>query len=240
MRISSVFSYYGGKSKIVDCYPRPSHDVVIEPFAGAAAYAWRWRDHAIWINDLDPRTYAIWAFLTSSDALDAVRQYVPANVKAGMRVSEICSKSTPVGLVELMRAEANRGTQGARGVHDTITSMGQSCWHRLRPKMETVIPSIQHWYVTNLPYDQLDFGAASATWFIDPPYANIAGNRYREAAINYDILADWCLSRRGQIIVCENDGASWLPFTKMDHRRVSIRSRYQRANAREVVYTANQ
>ena len=35
---SRIFSYYGGKSKIADWYPRAIHDVVIEPFCGGASY----------------------------------------------------------------------------------------------------------------------------------------------------------------------------------------------------------
>jgi len=34
-----MFSYYGSKKKIVKYYPEPVHDVIIEPFAGAAWYS---------------------------------------------------------------------------------------------------------------------------------------------------------------------------------------------------------
>ena len=36
------FSYVGGKRGLIECYPRPKHDVIIEPFAGSAGYACRW------------------------------------------------------------------------------------------------------------------------------------------------------------------------------------------------------
>lgn len=52
-----------------------------------------------------------------------------------------------------------------------------------------------------------------ATWFVDPPY-QVAGVRYRynSTRIDFAALGDWCRSLDGQVIVCENDGADWLPF----------------------------
>lgn len=31
-----MFSYYGAKTKIVDYYPKPLFDKIVEPFAGSA------------------------------------------------------------------------------------------------------------------------------------------------------------------------------------------------------------
>ena len=52
-----------------------------------------------------------------------------------------------------------------------------------------------------------------ATWFVDPPYVG-AGTHYRcsSKAIDFDHLGAWCVDRRGQVLVCENEGATWLPF----------------------------
>lgn len=56
-----------------------------------------------------------------------------------------------------------------------------------------------------------------ATWFIDPPYqyANRRGYKYGAAIIDYPALAEWCLSRRGRIIICEQEGADWMPFASL-------------------------
>lgn len=241
MRWKSVFSYYGGKSKIIDLYPEPKHGLIIEPFAGAAAYAFR---HArlgsgrtAWINDLDGRVASIWEFLLSPDAAEWVRAVWPVKVEAGRSYLDYLGDGPPAGLVELFRAEANQGTQGARGVHNQITSMGQKCWPRTKGKLLEIIPEISHWRFTRRDYGELS--NIEATWFIDPPYANPAGQRYRTGnGLNYSSLGQWCKSRNGQSIVCENSGADWLPFESLgDHRRVSIRSRYQKANAKEVIWT---
>jgi hypothetical protein len=33
--------------------------------------------------------------------------------------------------------------------------------------------------------------------------------------LKYNELAEWCKSRNGQVIVCENTKADWLPFKPM-------------------------
>ena len=56
----------------------------------------------------------------------------------------------------------------------------------------------------------------NATWFIDPPY-EFGGEHYKNGTkdIDFAILGDWCKSRNGQTIVCENMKANWLPFKPM-------------------------
>ena len=58
-------------------------------------------------------------------------------------------------------------------------------------------------------FDSVD---GEATWFIDPPYSGNAGGCYKYKKIDYESLAVWCRNRIGQVIVCENEGATWLPF----------------------------
>lgn len=261
MRIKAPISYYGGKSKIAHLYPAPIHELVIEPFAGSGAYSWLHRRNpitgkprSVWLNDLDPKTYSIWDFLTSDGAIEIVERFVPDTVRAGQKVMDFIPAEFP-GLVEICRAEANQGTQGAKGVHDQITSMGAKCW-KVKRKLREVIPEVKDWRITQwnyedvnrcLTYNDLLNGGDGyvmpeftdpmwATWFIDPPYNNPAGNRYRQAGLDYAKLAAYCQSRKGQVIVCENKGADWLPFQELKHPRVSIRSRYQKADAQEVYW----
>lgn len=62
-----------------------------------------------------------------------------------------------------------------------------------------------------------DAGEHDATWFIDPPYQVVQGEQYPNGAqsIDFAALGDWCRSRRGQVIVCESEGADWLPFSPL-------------------------
>ena len=63
----------------------------------------------------------------------------------------------------------------------------------------------------NIMNDNEDLENEEATWFIDPPY-KYGGEHYVMNGINYDELAEWCKSRKGQVIVCENTSADWLDF----------------------------
>ena len=70
---------------------------------------------------------------------------------------------------------------------------------------------IKHWKIYNKSFENIR--DRKATWFIDPPY-QVAGKHYRHGSkyINYSDLADFCKSRTGRVIVCENEGAKWLTF----------------------------
>jgi hypothetical protein len=73
------------------------------------------------------------------------------------------------------------------------------------------LEAIRHWTLIEGTYDAAP--SVSATWFIDPPY-QIAGKHYRFGCegIDYASLGMWCAARQGQVMVCENVGAAWLPF----------------------------
>ena len=70
----------------------------------------------------------------------------------------------------------------------------------------------------NLTFVQKDlisfFTNPSSTWFIDPPYQGNGGKYYKHGNkdINYNELSLWAQDREGQVIVCENSEANWLPF----------------------------
>jgi 16S rRNA G966 N2-methylase RsmD len=70
---------------------------------------------------------------------------------------------------------------------------------------------IRHWEIKLGSYTELE--NVEATWFIDPPYM-YGGEHYKESnkSIDFIKLAEWCKTRNGQTIVCENMKADWLPF----------------------------
>jgi 16S rRNA G966 N2-methylase RsmD len=70
---------------------------------------------------------------------------------------------------------------------------------------------IRHWEVKQGDYTEIE--NVEATWFIDPPY-QFGGEYYVKGNkdISFSELGDWCKSRKGQILVCENTKADWLPF----------------------------
>jgi hypothetical protein len=77
-------------------------------------------------------------------------------------------------------------------------------------RIASQVDHIRHWTIEQASFmDIPDHGPA--TWFIDPPY-EVAGRAYKFHEVNYPALKEWCRSRIGQTIVCENEGAAWLPF----------------------------
>lgn len=69
--------------------------------------------------------------------------------------------------------------------------------------------------VERAPVIEGDYSAApdvEATWFVDPPYIG-SRHHYLARVDSLRSLSTWCRTRRGLTIVCEQDGAEWLPFT---------------------------
>src|ERR1041385_2114521 len=58
-----MFPYYGTKFSLVKYYPRPMYPKIIEPFAGAAAYALRHWESDVLLVDAYPAIVGIWEYL---------------------------------------------------------------------------------------------------------------------------------------------------------------------------------
>ena len=99
--------------------------------------------------------------------------------------------------------------------------------------MATQIDAVKHWRVIEDDYSRAP--DIVATHFIDAPYQGRAGENYVHGspALDYGRLAAFARSRRGQTIVCEGLGATWLPFRI--HR--PSKSGPARAVSREVIWT---
>lgn len=211
-----MFSYYGSKSKVIDLYPAPKHRRIIEPFAGSARYALKYWEHDVLLVDKYEVVIKIWKWLqvcNKSDILGLPR------LKETDRVSDF-------GLGEeaslLMGFLCSKAVQAPR---DKPTARATT----LRPNninfqlnfIASNLDKIRHWDIQLGSYE--DISNQEATWFIDPPYQE-GGYVYVEnnKGWNYSELADWCRSRWGQTIVCENTKANWLPFYPISSLKGSI------------------
>ena len=81
---------------------------------------------------------------------------------------------------------------------------------RPRQRIAKQLWRIRHW--TIIEGDYTEAPDVEATWFIDPPYDNDAGRRYGQQPDSFAALGEWCRTRKGSVIVCEQEGADWLPF----------------------------
>jgi 16S rRNA G966 N2-methylase RsmD len=114
-------------------------------------------------------------------------------------------------LRQLLGFAVNYGTTSPNNIYTTWAAINGELM-RFKKRLSKYIGKIDHWQITNWDYRFLP--DCEATWFIDPPY-QFGGNLYVENKINYKELSEWCLSRKGEIIVCENDKASCLPFVPL-------------------------
>ena len=190
-----MFYYFGRKGRLAPLYPPPRHDLVIEPFAGSAAYTLHWRpEHALLI-DKDEATVGLWHRL------------------CGMTKAEILAAPGPV--VGEMTGDpwhlsAMTSQHCVAGKFRQISSWGVRNFDRSRHHAaDNVALAVRYAYVEGTYRDAPD---VDACWYIDPPYQNVKGYRHGNKGIDYADLADFCRTRRGQVIVCEQAGADWLPF----------------------------
>lgn len=201
-----MFYYYGSKKQIIKHYPRPLHDTIIEPFAGAAAYSCHhtnWQKNIILVDKYD-KIIEAWKYLISAnkkDILNLPDLFKGDNLKNYNQLSD--QEKILIGFC------INPGsTKGGK----TVTTFGENSWNRKKRIISENVHKCNHWEIIHGSYKTLK--NINATWFIDPPYYN-GGCHYKYSDIDYNDLSKWCKSRNGQAIACENESGNWLDFKKL-------------------------
>ena len=217
-----MFSYYGSKSKISKYYPTPTYDLIIEPFAGAGNYSLlHYKNHSVWLNDKYTVIFKLWKHLQTLDLseIESIPQLNKGDDIRNLDLSE--------GMKLILGFSVNCGVATPHNIYTDwaqINNLIKQSKNRLLKYYER----IKSWKITNLDYNLIP--NEEATWFIDPPYM-FGGNRYKESKIDYIELANWCKTRKGQVIVCENSNANWLDFKPL------VRCAGQKTQTLEVVWT---
>ncbi len=206
------FAYYGAKHGLARRYPPPVGGVVVEPFAGSAAYSVHHAaklDHVL-LYDIDPAVVALWHELQTMTPADVDR--IGAQVVRGERFTH-----------PLLAGLAGGTTMAATlaGKSRVVTPRMVTDWPSVRRRILNALPHISRWEIRHGTY--ADAPDIEATWFVDPPYQPLlaygstmgAANGYRFGSVDYDELGAWCRTRRGLVIVCEQSPAAWLPFAPL-------------------------
>ena len=200
-----MFSYYGSKSKIVDYYPPPKHKKIIEPFAGSARYSLKYWDNDVLLIDKYDVIVDVWNYLKNATEKDilGLPQLKKGEDLRNFNISDVEMKF--LGFLVCGGVESPR--------YKVASFEGVDVPKDLK-RISKNLYKIRHWNIEKLSY--LDLGNECATWFIDPPY-QFGGQHYKESNknINFSELSEWCKERNGQVIVCENTKADWLPFKPM-------------------------
>ena len=219
MKLVQFFSYFGAKKKNAKYYPEPTHDLVIEPFAGSAGYSHLHFEKNIVLFDTYEPVVSAWEYLISATKDDILG--LPL-LKPGQSLDELTLSSGEKNFIGFWLARASSTPR-------TKMSSWQGNWPNrfwgeyIRAKIADQVHLINHWKVHKMDYR--DAPDVAATWFIDPPYQE-AGTFYPEHDMDFVHLGSWCQERKGQVIVCEAEGADWLPFTKLyDHVGIQRKKR---------------
>jgi hypothetical protein len=231
MKLRPFWRYYGGKFRAAPRYPQPRHGTIVEPFAGSAGYAMRYHR----LNVILVERYAIiaelWRYLIAVtpaevrripdvERVDALPDWVPAGARSLVGFCLNDASATP-------HRSLSSGLRKLRANGRTLTG-----WYQERRELVAAqVGEIRHWRVI-----EGDYTAApdvEATWFVDPPYANQAGTHYAHHDVDHPALGAWCRTRRGQVIACENEGATWLPFRPFATLKAGVNG----DGSREVIWT---
>lgn len=198
-----MWTYYGKKKKLAKHYPAPLYDKIIEPFAGAAQYSLygdNWKKDVLLIDKYDV-IIDLWKYLinaTPQDILSLPDMSEGENVDTH---THLCKEEK-----YLIGFCINSGSAQPK---KTVKKF--NCWNRSKISIAENLYKIKHWKVQQGTY--ADIPNEPATWYVDSPYFS-GGKWYRHSSLKLDFnhLGEWSKSREGQVIVCENTKAAWLPF----------------------------
>ena len=214
------------------CYPAPLHNTIVEPFAGAAGYAVRYPERRVILVEKYPIVAEMWRYLIGVSPAEIRR------IPTGVRHLDELPAWVPSPARNLVGWWFNNATVSPHVSlsvgRQRLALMGRKFegWtEATRERIATQVGQIRHWQVIEGDYTLAP--DVEATWYVDPPYNNRAGQYYVEHDLDYAALASWCLARRGQVMVCENEGATWLPFEPFATFKAGVNGK----GSREVLWT---
>jgi hypothetical protein len=230
--LKPFFTYYGGKYRAAPHYPAPQHDMVIEPFAGSAGYSLRHSERDVVLMERDPVIAEMWRFIqsaTASDFLD-LPDLADGQTTNDLNLPRAAKSLIGFWLNKGCASPCKRPSAWMRGGTHMTSFWGAE----IRQRLASQAGRIAHWIILEGSY--ADLPNAAATWYVDPPYQNPIGRHYRCSDIDYTHLGDWVLEREGQTMVCEQMGATWLPFEHFRHIKANESSNGKKTS-HEVIYT---
>jgi hypothetical protein len=230
-KMRPFFGFYGGKWRdAVKYYPTPHHGRIVEPFAGSAGYSLRYADRDVILGERDPIIASVWEYLIRATPKDILS--IP-DVPTDGSVDDlgVCQEARWLVGFWMNRGASRPRKKPSKWMREGLRP-GSFWGDRVRTTIAAQVEQIRHWKIYFCSWEDLPV-SGDATWFVDPPY-QLAGKHYRygSESIDYTDLGAWCRTLPGQVIVCENKGADWMPFRPLASTKTT------RANRRseEVVW----
>lgn len=213
-----MFSYYGSKTNLVDLYPAPIYDTIIEPFAGAAKYSLKYFEKEVILIDKYETIINIWKWLQSCSPNDILK--LPRNLKFGDKLDDInfdCQEQKDFyGFIIGCGAEKPRRSAIKRKTTERPNHINFNL-----KRVATDLYKIKHWKFICDDYHECPNILATKFW--DSPY-QFGGHSYVHSnkKLNFTELGTFIKTQIGQNIVCENTKANWLPFVPISKNRGSL------------------
>lgn len=206
-RVYQFFPYYGSKLRAAKKYPEPLYDSVIEPFAGGAGYSTHHWQRQVLLVDSNPDIVDTWKFLVGATADDIAA--IPL-LEPEQPLDELNLERGPALLVGWWCVRASATPR--KKLSSWCGKWPDRFWGaKIRDRIAAQVDKISHWAVKQADYIWAQSGPA--TYFVDPPYQS-GGHVYPRHTIDYEALATWCRQLEGQVLVCEQTPATWLPFVE--------------------------
>ncbi len=226
-----IVKFFGSKWRIAKLYPAPT-SVLIEPFAGGANYAmWHLQSGytgKVILNDADPRIATLWNWLTKASRDDILDLPLLTDKPVG---TDIRTLGLPDGAAELIIRWQRMGFNGCPNISAWNGKTGQYD-AKIRQHIADNIHLLRNIEALNVSYQDIPI-IDGATYFIDPPYQFNTVRYFDHDPLNYQDLASWCKSLPGQVIVCEQPPANWLPFKTLGE----FAGKMQKVKHTELIWT---
>lgn len=211
------FPYYGSawKRSQRGFYPAPgSFPVVWELFGGAAGYSTFHAHPRVVVCDIDEAVVTTWQYLLRVSPREVLA--LP-DIEADQKTADlrVCPEARVLIGWWLGRARPRHATRpgqwfGQYPAGGRFWSLG------VRERIARQLTLIAGWKVRHCDYQDAPV-PRRALRFVDAPYEGRPGRGYRHhsGAMDYQRLGVWCRRQRGTTIVCEQQGANWLPFVSV-------------------------
>lgn len=154
-----MWSYYGRKTKVIKEYPKPLHDLIIEPFAGTAVYSLyeeNWKRDVI-ILDKFHKVIKTWWYLQQTTPEDIKKLPILKHKEKTTDYEWLCDEERWLIGFNIARGSARP---------KTTVQMYNSWNEEFRDRLADSIHKIKHWDIRLGTYEDIE--NQKATWFIDP------------------------------------------------------------------------
>jgi len=182
--------------------------------------------------EIDPIVCAVWQYLVHVKPKEILA--IP-DVDPGGCVDDLhaCQEAKWLVGFWLNRATASPRKRPSKWMRDHIRP-GSFWGDRVRQTIARQVEGIRHWKIFNRHLHRMSEASLGDV----VRRSSIRGRRQalsvRVEQIDYGTLALWCKSRPGQVIVCENEGATWLPFREL----ADVKTTRAKRRSKEVIWVA--